>query len=160
MSKEVDTSPIDDDAQKTPKSSIEEKEKALDSGLEKIELLIGDLNRISEFTNKATDFADQAKTEIKWNRWSRVVVLGAVAVLLVGFVFIAYKLTQDASFVDLRKNPTAFAATLASVVGGGTLLAGTVTKSVFLSFKNRNEGLPIPKHFKEVIDSVNALTGK
>lgn len=160
MTNHVDTSPIADDAEQTPESLLAAKQLALDTGLEKIELLIADLSRISEFANKATDFADQAKTEIEWNRWSRAIVLFVVALLLIGFVFIACQLTQDARFVDLRKNPTAFAATLASVVGGGTLLAGTVTKSVFLSFKNRNEGLPIPEHFKEVIDSVNSLIGK
>lgn len=66
-------------------------------------------------------------------------------------------IASDSNFETLRGNAAALSAVMAACVGGGILLSVGVTRAVFSSFKERNEGTPTPDHLKAVIDEVRGL---
>jgi hypothetical protein len=63
----------------------------------------------------------------------------------------------DASFNPIRANPVAFSTALAASVGGGVLLATSVSKAVFSTFSERNNGVPMPDHLKTVVDGIGSI---
>lgn len=125
--------------------------------LDQVDLLIADLGQASEFTNKAVKFVEEATTEARWNRIARVCTLVVVLAILGGLARVIWLLMVDSRFDAIRANPVAFSTALAALVGGGILLATSVSKAVFSTFAERNSGVPVPDHLKTVIDGIGSI---
>lgn len=126
-------------------------------GLDKVDLLIGDLGQASEFTNKAVKFVEEATKEAAWNRRARVGTLTVVLAILGGLSHVVWLLMVDTRFDAIRANPVAFSTALAALVGGGVLLATSVSKAVFSTFAERNSGVPMPDHLKTVVEGIGSI---
>ena len=157
MAQGVDTSAISAEAERTPSVSSSIAGSELLDRLDKVDLLIADLGQVSEFTSKAVKFADEAATEIRWNRIARLCTLITVLVILGGLSRALWVVITWDSFSALRASPGAFSTTLAALVGGGIVLAVGVSRSVFSSFSERNGGMPMPEHLKTVIDGIGTI---
>lgn len=130
-----------------------------DSNIEKVQLLLDDLGQSLELRSSIKGFADEAKREVAWNRWSRTLALVAVVVLLALLVVMLWLVVSAARFEALRANPSALSVILAAGVGGGVVLTGTTIKAVFSSFAERNAGVPMPEHFATIWDALKSLFG-
>lgn len=127
--------------------------------LDQVDLLVADLGQASEFTAKAVKFAEEATTEIRWNRIARVCTLVVVLLMIFGLARMLWLLMSDAAFQKIRDNPVAFSTGMAAIIGGGVVLATAVSKSVFSSFSERNGGLPVPEHLKTIMDGIGSIFG-
>lgn len=160
MSDEIDFSGLKQDAQNLASSEPIDLNELLKQKLDDVDLLIADLGQLNDFNREAADFAKEARTEIRWNRIARVIVLGSVAILLILLCRFVWVIVDWDSFARLRNTPLAFSTAIAAAIGGGVVLSISVTKAVFSSFAERNAGVPMPEHFKAVIDAVGHLFGK
>ena len=156
MSAPVDTSPIEREAHDNPPITTGLNE-ALAARLDKVDLLLADLGQASEFTAKAVKFADEAATEIRWNRIARALTLSVVLLIICGLARILFIILQWPDFQNLRANPIALSTALAAIIGGGVILATGVSKSVLSNFADRNGGMPMPDHLKVVIDGIGSI---
>lgn len=128
--------------------------------LDQVDLLIADLGQASEFTSKAVSFVDEATKEAAWNRKARFCTLLVVLAMLLGIARIVWLLVDSEGFEALRNNPVAFSTALAATVGGGILLATSVSKAVFSTFAERNSGVPMPDHLKAIVDGIGGIFSK
>ena len=154
MTTPVDTSAISAEAAGEATQSTPD---LLAQRLDQVDLLIADLGQASEFTNKAVKFVGEATKETEWNRIARACTLGVVLTILGGLARIVWLLMTDARFDAIRGNPVAFSTALAALVGGGVLLATSVSKAVFSTFAERNSGVPMPDHLKTVVDGIGNI---
>lgn len=129
----------------------------LKDGLDKIDLLLGDLGQINEFSQKATLYVDEARSELRWNKFARAVTVSLTLVMI--FVLLRFLHTAMATdhFIALRNNPNALAVLIGGAIGGTVVLAIGVTRAVHATFAERNAGMPMPEHLKTAIDAVKTI---
>jgi hypothetical protein len=159
LSAGLDTSAISDEAGRVPLVADKDLDKRLAERLDQVDLLIADLGQVSEFTSKAVKFAEEATTEIRWNRIARLFTLFVVLAIISGLGRMLWLLMGDAAFQKLRDNPVAFSTGMAAIIGGGVVLATSVSRSVFSGFSERNGGMPMPEHLKAIMDGIGSIFG-
>lgn len=156
MKKGLDLGPIQADADKAEQASG-----SLDSQLveklDAVDLLIADLGQLSEFNASAQSFVNAATKEMAWNRRARLAVIVVAGLMIVGLACLVKEVLFSEFLNDLRQSPTAFSTVIAASIGGGVVLAISVTRAVFSTFGERNEGVPMPEQLKQVIDVAKML---
>jgi hypothetical protein len=147
---EIETNAI---AAQNPAGLTEE----LKDGLDRLDLLLADLGQINEFSQKATSYVDEARSELQWNKVARAVTV--ILTLIIIFVLLRFLHTAMATdhFMALANNPNALAVLIGGAIGGTVVLAIGVTRAVHSTFAERNAGMPMPEHLKTVIDAVKTI---
>lgn len=157
MSDPIDFSAIGKEADRIAREDQPAISETLAAKLDQVDLLIADLGQISSFNAKAQAFVEEAATEIKWNRRARLAVTVVVGFMLLGLGRLLWLLADGDRFAKLRETPVAFSTVVAATIGGGVILAISLTRAVFSTFAERNVGVPMPDHLKGVMDAVGSL---
>jgi hypothetical protein len=156
LKKELDLGPIQADADKAEQSSGS-LDAQLTKRLDAVDLLIADLGQLGEFNATAQTFVNAATKEIDWNRRARLAVILVAGLIIVALAFLVGTVLLCPTLDSLRASPTAFSTVIAASIGGGVILAISVTRAVFSTFGERNDGVPMPEHLKQVIDVAKIL---
>ena len=152
MKKGLDLRPIQADADKAELANASNRESQLVEKLDAVDLLIADLGQLGEFNTSAQAFVNAATKEIDWNRRARLAVILVAGAIIVALACLVNQMLFASSLTELRKSPSAFSTVIAASIGGGVILAISVTRAVFSTFSERNDGVPMPEQLKQVID--------
>jgi hypothetical protein len=157
LKKSLDLGPIQADADKAEQAGASNLEGQLVEKLDAVDLLIADLGQMSEFNASAQSFVNAATKEIDWNRWARLAVILVAGLMITGLALLVREVLFSTSLNDLRQSPTAFSTVIAASIGGGVILAIGVTRAVFSTFGERNDGVPMPEQLRQVIEVAKIL---
>ncbi len=152
MKKGLDLGPIQADADKAELANANNFDAQLVEKLDAVDLLIADLGQLSEFNAAAQSFVNAATKEIEWNRKARLAVIIVAGVIIIALACLINQMLFAPLLAELRKSPSAFSTVIAASIGGGVILAISVTRAVFSTFGERNDGVPMPEQLKQVID--------
>lgn len=127
---------------------------------ERLDLLVADVGRWNEYKAAKTEYIEQFTTEIRWHRRIRLAVVIACAALVVFFIVLLVHCLRNARSIFGDNPGTAMTALIAGTIGGSVIVTIAVTKGAFSALKDRNEGLPMPEHMKELFDAAKDVFGK
>lgn len=157
MKRGLDLGSIKADADKVELVGAGNLDAQLIEKLDAVDLLIADLGQMGEFNAAAQSFVKAAAKEIDWNRRARLAVIIVALLMIIALACLISELLFSSLLDDLRKSPSAFSTVVAASIGGGVILAISVTRAVFSTFGERNEGVPMPEQLKQVIDVAKIL---
>jgi hypothetical protein len=152
LKKGLDLGPIQADADKAALANANDLDAQLVEKLDAVDLLIADLGQLGEFNAAAQAFVNAATKEIDWNRRARLAVIIVAVVIIIALACLVNQMLFASTLTGLRNSPSAFSTVVAASIGGGVILAISVTRAVFSSFGERNDGVPMPEQLKQVID--------
>ena len=117
---------------------------------DKIELLEADFGRWDSYKAAATEYVEEFTTEVKWHRNVRlgVSIAGAVLILFLAILLICGLSNSKAIFGDDPGN--ALTALIVGCIGGCVIVTIALIKGAFSNLADRNAGLPMPDHMKEL----------
>lgn len=126
---------------------------------DKVELLSADFGRWDEFKAASAEYIREFKTELEWHRKIRFYVVIACALLV---VFLAVGLVlavlwAKALFGDSSSH--ALTALIVATVTGSVVVTIAVARGAFQTMADRNVGLPMPEHMKELVEAGKSLLG-
>lgn len=127
---------------------------------ERVDLLIADFGRWTEYKAASTEYISEFTTEIRWHRHIRLAVVIACAILVVCFGILLVYCLKNATVIFGPNPGTGLTALIAGTIGGSVIIAIAAIKGAFSVMKDRNEGLPMPDHFKELYDATKNIFSK
>jgi hypothetical protein len=126
---------------------------------DKVELLSADFGRWDEFKAASAEYIREFKTELEWHRRIRLGVVIACAVL-VAFLTTSLVLAVLWAKALFGTDPShALTALIVATVTGSVVVTIAVARGAFQTMANRNEGLPMPEHMKELVEAGKSLLG-
>jgi len=127
---------------------------------EQIELLTNDIARLNDLKAAASAYYDEFTTEIRWYRWTRLVVVIACAAIVIALSALLVVVLCQAKTLFGPNPGHALTALIIGCISGIVIITIAALKGAFSGVKDRNEGLPMPEHLKEAIDAVQTAFGK
>ena len=126
---------------------------------DKFELLSADFGRWDEFKAASAEYVREFKTELEWHRKIRLGVVIACAILV---IFLAVSLVLAVLWAKtlFGDDPShALTALIVATVTGSVVVTIAVARGAFQTMADRNEGLPMPEHIKELVEAGKSLMG-
>lgn len=127
---------------------------------ERLDLLVADFGRWSEYKAAATDYIEEFTIEARWHRRIRLAVAIACALIAVGFAALLIVVLIYAKSIFGDNPGHALTALIVGCLGGIVIVAIAALKGAFSTVKDRNEGLPMPEHIKQLVEVGQNLFGK
>jgi hypothetical protein len=126
---------------------------------DKVELLTADFGRWDSYKAASVEYVTAFKDELNWHRRIRVAVSVACACIIIflGGVLVVALRHSDTLFND--KTGHALTALIVATVTGSVVITIAVIKGAFQTMADRNAGLPMPDHMKEIVDAGKSLLG-
>ena len=120
---------------------------------EKVELLTADFGRWEEYKAATAEYVKEFSAEIRWVRIIRAWVAIAAAALVLFFCGgLVAVLCLSQRIFGVNDAGHALTALIVAAIGGSVIIAIATIKGAFRTTVERNEGLPMPEHFKEVLE--------
>lgn len=124
-----------------------------------LELLTADFGSWKNYKAASTKYVEEFAAEISWHRRIRLGVAIACAVLVlfltVGLV-LAVLYAQDLFRAD---QSNALTALIVGCITGSVVVTIALVKGAFSNLADRNAGLPMPEHMKEIVDAARNIMG-
>ena len=127
---------------------------------DQLDLRTADFVRWSEFKDRSADYIRGFRTELQSHRRTRAAVVVACGVLVALLMILFVTVLCLASGYSPSVKSTVLTALIVGSTGGMVVIAITALRGAFASSKDRNEGLPMPEHIKEVVDLGSKIFGK
>lgn len=126
---------------------------------DKFELLSADFGRWDEFKAASAEYVREFKTELEWHRKTRfwVVIACGALVFFLGLCLVLAVLWAEPLFGDDPSH--ALTALIVATVTGSVVVTIAVARGAFQTMTDRNAGLPMPEHVKELIEAGKSLLG-
>ncbi len=127
---------------------------------DKVDLLTADFGRWDAYKAASAEYIVAFKNEVDWHWRIRLAVSIACGVLV---IFLATCLVLGVIFAKtiFRADQShALTALIVTTVTGCVIVTIAVTKGAFATMADRNTGLPMPEHIKEIIDAGKTLVSK
>ncbi len=127
---------------------------------ERLDLLVADFGQWTEYKAASVDYVRQFSKELAWHRVIRVWVAIACGVVVVGLaaLLVTVLCLSDRIFGDNPGN--ALTALIVACVGGIVVVTIAALRGAFAPLKERNEGLPMPEHIKQVVELGQGMFGR
>jgi hypothetical protein len=124
---------------------------------DKFDLLTADFGRWDEFKAASAEYIREFKTELAWHRKIRlgVVIACGLLVLFLGFCLVLGVLWAKQLFGDDPGH--ALTALIVATVTGSVIVTIAVARGAFATMADRNAGLPMPEHMKELVEAGKSL---
>lgn len=119
---------------------------------ERLDLLVADAGRWNEYKAASAEYIEEFAKEIRWHRRVRLAVAvfsGLLIVTLITCLVLAVLYREALFGTDVGHALTAL---IVAAIGGSVIIAIAVAKGAFATIADRNAGLPMPDHMKEVFD--------
>lgn len=124
-----------------------------------LELLTADFGTWKGYKAASTEYIKEFTTEIVWHRRVRaaITVAGAGLVIFFAIVLVCGLSKSDTLFTDQQSH--ALTALIVGCITGCVIVTIALIKGAFSNLADRNAGLPMPDHIKEVIDAAKNIVG-
>lgn len=126
---------------------------------DRLELLTADFGRWETYKAASTEYIAEFKAEVTWHRHIRLGVSIAAGVLV---VFLAVSLVLGVLWAGplFRKDQAhALTALIVGCITGSVIVTIALVKGAFSNLTDRNAGLPMPEHMKEIVDAAKGIVG-
>lgn len=127
---------------------------------ERLDLLVADFGRWTEYKAASVEYIREFTAEVRWHRRTRAsVVIGsgvlvlALAALLVVTLCLAQRIFSEEQAHSLT-------ALIVGSISGIVIITIAALRGAFATVKDRNEGLPMPEHVKQMVEVGQSLFGK
>lgn len=124
-----------------------------------LDLLTADFGSWKGYKAASTKYVEEFSTEIIWHRRIRLGVAIACAILV---LFLAVGLVLAVLFAQQLFRADQAHALTALIVGcitGSVVVTIALVKGAFSNLADRNAGLPMPEHMKEIVDAAKNIMG-
>ncbi|AYJ86895.1 hypothetical protein D3Y57_14290 [Sphingomonas paeninsulae] len=123
-----------------------------------VELLTADFGRWESYKAASVEYIAVFANEVVWHKRIRLAVSIACGVLV---VFLAGVLVVSLCHADSFGADQAHALTaiIAATVTGCVVVTIAVTRGAFSTLTDRNAGLPMPEHMKEIVEAAKSIIG-
>jgi hypothetical protein len=126
---------------------------------DKVELLTADFGRWDAYKAASVEYIAAFKTEIDWHWRIRLAVSIACGVLV---LFLATCLVLGVLFAEQlfgKNQGHSLTALIVTTVTGCVVVTIAATKGAFATMAERNAGLPLPDHIKELVTAGKGIIG-
>lgn len=126
---------------------------------DKLDLLVADFGRWESYKAASTEYIEAFTTEVKWHARIRlaVAIFGGLLVFFLASCLVLAVLWSGRLFAN-GGGHTLTAIVVASITGA-VVVTIAVAKGAFSTLADRNSGLPMPEHVKELIEATRSVTG-
>lgn len=126
---------------------------------DEVELLKADFGRWDSYKGAATEYVDEFTKEIKWHRRVRLgVSIGGGALILFLSILLVCGISKSTEIFGTNAG-NALTALIVGCIGGCVIVTIALIKGAFSNVADRNAGLPMPDHIKEIVDAGKNITG-
>lgn len=126
---------------------------------DRIELLAADFGRWESYKAASTEYVQAFAKEVNWHRVIRtaVAVAGAFLIIFLAGALVCGMLYSKTLFGTDQGH--ALPALIVACVTGCVIVTIALIKGAFSNVADRNAGLPMPEHIKEIIEAAKAIVG-
>lgn len=126
---------------------------------DKVELLTADFGRWESYKAASVEYVIAFKDELNWHRRIRAAVSVACAIIIIFFATILVVALRHSDTLFKDTTGHALTALIVATVTGTVVITIAVIKGAFQTMADRNAGLPMPDHMKEIVDAGKNLFG-
>lgn len=126
---------------------------------DRVDLIVADIGRWESYKAASAEYIAAFKTEVEWHARIRlaVAIAGGVVVVFLGACLVLGVLWAGPLFS--KDNAHALTALIAATITGIVVVTIAVAKGAFSTMADRNAGLPMPEHIKELIEAGKSMMG-
>ncbi|MCK9542498.1 MAG: hypothetical protein M0R03_10775 [Novosphingobium sp.] len=107
----------------------------------------------------STEYIKEFTKEIVWHRRIRAAVTGACGVLIVFFAIVLVCGLNNSDTLFTAEQSHALTALIVGCITGCVIVTIALVKGAFSNLADRNAGLPMPDHIKEIVDAAKNIVG-
>lgn len=137
-------------------SSIPDDNKKL---AESLDLLTADFGRWESYKAASAEYINEFTTEVRWHRRIRLAVSIACALLVLFLATVLVVALRHANTLFSDSSGHALTALIVATVTGCVVVTIATIKGAFQTMADRNSGLPMPDHIKEIVDAARDYMG-
>lgn len=126
---------------------------------DRLELLTADFGRWETYKAASTEYVTEFATEMRWHRRIRFAVSIACALLVIFLATVLVVAICNAKTIFGDSSNHALTALIVATVTGCVVVTIATIKGAFQTMADRNTGLPMPDHMKEIIEASKGLIG-
>ena len=125
---------------------------------DRVELLTADFGRWETYKAASTEYIQSFKTEVEWHWRIRLAVAIACGILVLFLVIMLMVGVRSAN--DFKPEQShALTALIVGCITGSVVVTIALVKGAFSNFADRNAGLPMPEHMKEIVEAAKNIVG-
>lgn len=124
---------------------------------DRIELMTADFGKWQDFQAASNKYVEEFTEEVRWHRIIRtgVAIAGCLLILILLGVLITAIHTGGDWFGE--NQPYAMTALIVATITGSVVIMIALAKGAFATLADRNAGLPMPEHMKQLVDAASNL---
>lgn len=124
-----------------------------------LQLLTADFGAWKGYKAASTQYIKDFTTEIVWHRRIRFAVTMACALLVVTLGITLVYAIRHAGTLFGRGNEHSLTALIVGCITGSVIVTIALVKGAFSNLAERNAGLPMPEHMKEIVEAAKNIVG-
>ena len=124
-----------------------------------LELLTADFGTWKGYKAASTEYIKEFTKEIVWHRRIRAAVAGACGLLVLFFSIVLVCGLSNSDTLFTAEQSTALTALIVGCITGCVIVTIALVKGAFSNLTDRNAGLPMPDHIKEIVDAAKNIMG-
>ncbi len=123
-----------------------------------LELLTADFGSWKGYKAASTKYVEEFTTEVVWHRRIRLGVAIACALLVLFLVIMLMVGVRNANNFKPEQSH-ALTALIVGCITGSVVVTIALVKGAFSNLADRNAGLPMPEHIKEIVEAAKNIVG-
>ncbi len=127
---------------------------------DKVELLTADFGRWESYKAASSEYITEFTAEIQWHRRIRFAVAIACACLVLFLTAVLVVALCWANTLFAGAHAHALTALIVATVTGSVVVTIAAIKGAFQTTADRNVGLPMPDHMKEIVEAAKTVVGQ
>lgn len=126
---------------------------------DRVDLLTADFGRWDSYKAASAEYITAFRDEVNWYWRIRLAVSIACALIILFFVILLVIVLCRAKVIFGEDSGHALTALIVATVSGSVIITIAVTKGAFQTMADRNAGLPMPDHMKEIVEAGKNILG-
>jgi hypothetical protein len=125
---------------------------------DRVDLLTADIGRWESYKAASAEYVLAFKTEVDWHNRIRLAVsvaCGLLVIFLLAMLMVGVRNANDFK----PEHSHALTALIVGCITGSVVVTIAVVKGAFSNVADRNAGLPMPEHMKEIVDAAKGIMG-
>lgn len=119
---------------------------------ERLDLLVADFGQWTEYKAASVEYVREFTEEIRWHRRTRALVVSVCGALILAFAALLIVVLCNTQSIFGKDPGHSLTALIVGTIGGSVIISIAALRGAFATVKDRNEGLPMPDHMKELVD--------